>query len=181
MQQVLDSHGFKGRLLVLPQWGCGVFGTEGPSKGSKTFYELPNVDENLRGMKFCKDSVMRLHQGSNEYREAFREWCANRPSKQCGGFLDVYGTMLRARERDSKASIYPFTFGSGKNRKICEFKSKQSRYQKPTGYSCEKNENWHIMSDAALRDGFRPEPESHFCMPGPLDGVLRLLLAALLE
>lgn len=89
--------------------------------------------------------------------------------------LDVFD-MLHARDADSKAHIYPFTYET-ENRtghfEVCQ--ANQVDPARPQG--CREHPNWHIFTTQLK--GFRPAEESHYCMPGPLDDVVRLLVPLL--
>ena len=115
-----------------------------------------------------------------------------KPAKKGGDWLS-FETLLDPRAADAMAVIYPFSFwdNATKQYKICQ------RAPEDVPSRC-SGKLWHINTAGARGSPTHKPipaqttgkyralhllgqtPEGHFCMPGPLDEVVPLLLAAIL-
>lgn len=103
-----------------------------------------------------------------------------------------FDKMLKKRNADAKAQMYPLWYESNTTlpeagdiprwrplnsttKHICQLNLNDKRG------ICASHPNWHAYTTAAKVSGIKGIGESHFCMPGPLDDVSRLILATLVS
>jgi hypothetical protein len=151
LRRKLKKKGFRGQFLAIPKYRFGVFGTGGPTL-------LTN----------------------NERRGATLKQLPQRGMNMNLELLDV-GAMLTSRDEDSKACMYPTVWRNGGSYEVCQKNmfDKEHKHRNCTSGYLPVESNWHAMTTAAAEAGINATKDSHFCMPGPLDDVMRLLLGGL--